>query len=176
MTRHRHTLFLPALRRVVAIFQILLLAYLSLGGVAPSAAAQSGRVSRTQRGGVRERARAAVRRRGRALTRQSGRLLSFQTTQELEGSGEREAELRQQRLDWFLLQRSYPSPYFNLPPLLRSNAQEKTFQLEAALEATLSAAEKEELPYWLPLGGAPIESFGTQMRPTTGRVTAVVVS
>ncbi|MFL6255231.1 MAG: exo-alpha-sialidase [Pyrinomonadaceae bacterium] len=91
--------------------------------------------------------------------------------QELEGGEPGEVELRKERLDWFLLQRTYPSPYFNLPPLLRSNAQKNSFLLERS-----EAALKEERPYWKPLGIAPIESYGSEMRPTTGRVTAVAVS
>src|SRR5437762_8282441 len=62
------------------------------------------------------------------------------------------------RLDWFLYQRTFPHPFFNLPPLARSNALSFLKQLETLHNPNLLQPLVLNSPQWIPIGPLPINS------------------
>jgi photosystem II stability/assembly factor-like uncharacterized protein len=76
------------------------------------------------------------------------------------------------RASWFRLQRSYPFP--TIPQNARRNAYMDALQSQSALKD--SGLFKFTLPKWMPIGPAPVNSYGDKMRPTSGRINCIAIS
>src|SRR5436853_3621846 len=79
------------------------------------------------------------------LRRLSGRFLSFQ---QQEATEKGMVERQEDRLDWFLLQRTYPHPFFNLSPLIRSYELEATKLEEFLDKLNLIQLPSLVTPHW----------------------------